>query len=337
MKLIVNGRFLSQQPTGVQNYAKGIVKELLKSGNIEIVAPSGQLPQSGFPVKKIGFFSGFIWEQIFLPLYMLGKKDAVLLNLCNSAPLFIRNQVVTIHDLAFEEKQNWFSPLFQAWYRFMIPRICKRAKLIVTVSEFSKRKIVEKYGIKESKIIIAPPGIPEFKFSQNKQDIGDYVLLTGIADPRKNADFIIEYIDQLKQKGLKLVALGDDQGPFQSGSIQQNESILYLKHVSFPEYCPLVKNAKVLIYPSYYEGFGIPILESLCMGTPVIASDIEVFKENFGNMPIYFNIGDINSYCKAIDSLAGKKISPGDIEFLKNKFNFNLSVSQIVQAISSTT
>ena len=336
MKLIINGRFLSQQPTGVQNYAAGIVKALLKLGmEMEIVCPPGTIAHPAIPTKYIGYFSGFIWEQFFLPIYMCAQKGALLLNLCNSAPLFIRPQIVTIHDLAFEEKNNWFNPVFKWWYKFLIPKICKRAKLIITVSEFSKNKIIEKYGISESKIILAPPGIPEFKFKNDFHDYGNYILLTGANNHRKNAGSIIEKLEMLKEKGFTLVVLGGNSKIFRSIPIQNNDSLIYLNPVSFSEYCSLVKNAKALIYPSIYEGFGIPVLESLCLGTPVIASDIPVFKENFGTLPIYFEPGEPESFAKALDALSGKKISAADIEFLKNKFNFDISAHLISDSIKT--
>ncbi len=334
LKLIINGRFLTQQKSGVQNYALGIVKALRRAGvHLEIVTPKN-LINSELQLKKIGFFSGFVWEQFFLVLYARKQKGTILLNLCNSAPLLARKQIVTIHDLAFTEKANWFNPLFKMWYNYLIPRICKKAQLIITVSEFSKRRIIEQYGIIESKIIVAPPGIPEFKFIENITDYGDYALLTGANNPRKNASWVLENIEILTNKSLKLIALGENQKSFNNIVRKNSDSILYLNQVSFESYCSLLKNAKALIYPSLYEGFGIPILESLCMGTPVIASDIPVFRENFGTYPIYFEIGNKQSFSHAVDGIEMKKISEEDILNLKNKFNFDNSAKQILNALN---
>jgi glycosyltransferase involved in cell wall biosynthesis len=266
---------------------------------------------------------------------MRKKKGTVLLNLCNSAPLLFKRQAVTVHDLAFEEKARWYKPIFRMWYKFMIPRICKRAKLIVTVSEFSKRKIVEKYGIDPAKIIIAPPGAPDFKFTDTTRNYGNYVVLPGVNNPRKNATFIIENTGILIKRGLKLVVLGENAKPFQNIPVHADESVIYLKHVPFQEYCTLLKNAKALIYLSLYEGFGIPVLESLCLGTTAIVSDITVFRESFGKLPLYVELDNIGSFESALDSVNAKKISREDINSLKNKFNFDLSAKKIIDSIHS--
>lgn len=334
IKLIINGRFLGQKLTGVQNYASGIVKALQNSGfNFEIVTPPYRTIHTGFPAKEIGFFRGIVWEQFFLPFYVRKQKGSILVNLCNSAPLLVKRQIVTIHDLAFEEKTKWYNPFFKMWYKFMIPRICRKSLLVITVSEFSKRKIIEHYKINKSKIIIAPPGTPEFEFKEINQNYGDYAILTGVNNHRKNACWIIENIDALEKNGLTLIVLGTNQKSFRNSTLKKSEFIIYPGHLSFPEYCSLLKNAKVLIYPSFYEGFGIPILESLCLGTPVIASNIPAFKETFGELPIYFELGDSESFSRAIDSLKTNKISKEDIANLKNKFNFESSLNQILNSI----
>lgn len=242
---------------------------------------------------------------------------------------------MTIHDLAFEEKNNWFSPSFKRWYKFLIPRICKKSKLIITVSEFSKRKIREKYGIAESKIVVAPPGISEFTLDSDVPDYGNYVLLTGINNPRKNAQFVFNNLELLKQRGLKVVALGGNNSHFKKESLPKNEFIIYLNSTSFTEYYSLLKNARALIYPSFYEGFGIPVLESICLGTPVIVSDIEVFREVFGEIPHYFELGNKDSLAQAIDSLKDKKLPDKDITNLKNKFTFESSAKRILNALNN--
>ncbi len=336
VKLLINGRFLTQNPTGVQNYALGIVKALIKSGiEIEIICPPGKISHPELPVKHIGFSGGFIWEQVFLAFYVRKQKNVLLLNLCNSASLFIKQQAVTIHDLAFEEENNWFNPMFKLWYRFMIPRICKRAQSIFTVSEFSKKKISNTYGISESKIILAPPGIPEFIFENKLPDYGNYVILTGVNNPRKNAHWVLEHIESLIKSGFKIIALGKNSRTFQSISIENHESVIFFNHVSFSIYCSLLKNAKALIYPSFYEGFGIPVLESLCLGTPVIASDISVFKTIYGDIPIYFRIDNEDSFSSAVAALSGKQISKEDIDNLKNKYNFESSAANITGVINT--
>jgi glycosyltransferase involved in cell wall biosynthesis len=338
MKLVINGRFLTQAPSGVQNYAIGILKALEKAEiPFELVKPANCLINFNTNEKIIGHGSGFFWEQFFLPRYIKRQKNVLLLNLCNSAPLTLKNQIVTIHDLAFEEDhKQWFTTSFRMWYKFLIPRICANSRMIYTVSEFSKKQIVARYTIPENKIQIIPNGLPEIIFDNSALPIkGKYLLITGANNPRKNVDWVIKNINILKENGLKLLILGDSAPIYKQVKIPEDDSILFLKNSSSSLYYNLLKNSEALLFPSYYEGFGIPILESLCMGTPVIASNLEVFKESFGDLPIYFKLNDAADFNQAIKTLANKQISDFDIEKLKNKFNFDNSVALILKSLAA--
>ena len=338
MKLVINGRFLTQAPSGVQNYAIGILRALEKAEiPFELVKPANCLTYFKANEKIIGYGSGFFWEQFVLPQYIKRQKDALLLNLCNSAPLTLKNQIVTIHDLAFEEDhQKWFTPFFRRWYKFLIPKICANSSMIYTVSEFSKKQIIAHYAIQENKIQIIPNGLPEITFDDSPLPIkGKYVLVTGANNPRKNVGWIIKNMHILKENGLKLVVLGDSATIYKQVQITEDDSILFLKNISSSSYYNLLKNAEALLFPSHYEGFGIPILESLCIGTPVIASDLEVFKESFGDLPIYFKLNDADDFTQAIKTLENKEISDSDIEKLKNKFNFDNSVALLLKSLAA--
>ena len=249
MKLIINGRFLTQQPSGVQNYAIGILTALQKIKlDFEIVMPYDGEIKPITNTKTIGWGKGFIWEQLFLPLYVK-KKSSILINLCNSAPLFIKNQIVTIHDLAFaSDGGNWFKPGFRMWYNFLIPKICKRSMLIFTVSQFSKNEIINNYGVSEQKIKIIPNGLPEITFNTVPAINGKYVLITGANNPRKNAGWVVNNIDVIKQKGYKLVVLSEGSAIFNEVELKESEDVIFFKNVSLQVYHSLLKNAEALSF-----------------------------------------------------------------------------------------
>ena len=115
MKFYINGKFLCQQKTGVQAYAFGMLDALLKVGfEFVVLVPKSFENTFNLPLKKIGITSSLaMWEQVSLCNFIRKDKEAILINFCNSAPLFLKNQVITIHDLAFEVKNvNWFSYFF---------------------------------------------------------------------------------------------------------------------------------------------------------------------------------------------------------------------------------
>ncbi|MBN8696831.1 MAG: glycosyltransferase family 4 protein [Bacteroidetes bacterium] len=337
MKVYINGRFLSQERSGVQYFASGIVPELMNLyPEAVLLSPKKIAHDSRLNHQKIGFLNGVLWEQISLPFFLLGKKDHLLINLCNSAPLFLTNNIVTIHDLAFEQKgKNWFKGDFKKWYQFLIPRICKSARLIFTVSSFSKKEIEKHYMINAERIKVIPNGILDIKTPETKNVEPAYLLITSINDPRKNANWILKNMDIISANGYKLVMIKNNSKVFRDINIEENANIQIKKYLSDEAYIELLKNASALLYPSEYEGFGIPILESLIVGTPVIASNLGVFQESFGTLPIYFEQGNKTSFEKAIQKIKDSKISVEDQQQLKERFNFKRSVQEMVKQIDA--
>lgn len=334
--IYINGKFLLQQESGVQAYAMGILNAMASQNiNFEILAPKSLTLSDNFKVKHIGVFSNkLLWEQISLPLFIKRQKDAILINFCNSAPLLSKNQIVTIHDLAFEKRNvKWFSRSFELLYRFLIPRICKSSKFVFTVSEFSRKEIISHYKIDAHKVIVIPNGFFNPGEIIGKQINDDYILLLGGNNPRKNASCITSQIDEIEKRGLKLVILGQDNTIFNNKHKLTNTNIIYLNHVSKQKYYSLLKYSKALIYPSLYEGFGIPILESLCMKVPVVCNDLEVFRESYDDLPIYFNALHAREFERALDKIPSFTISDDDVIKLKAKYSFNNSVSLILKTL----
>lgn len=338
MKFYINGKFLCQQKTGVQSFALGIVNALHVNGfEFVILVPKKSNFKTEWPTKTIGRFKNLnLWEQIDLPNFINADKVRMLINLCNSAPLLTRNQIVTVHDLAFEVKNvNWFSFFFKYWYRFLIPRICNNSKLIITVSEFSKREICKQYNVPTSKIMVIKNSIPIIEAGLKSPIINKYLLLIGGNNLRKNNQLILNEISTIEALGYKLVVLSNKNSHFNNISDIFHSSILYLNYVDDSEYYSLILNADALIYPSNYEGFGIPILEALSFGTPVICSDLDVFKESFEDGPMYFIKNDSKSFLDALNKIGNAKVSESYVENLRKTFDSNSSINILIEYFNS--
>lgn len=336
LKIFINGKFLTQQVTGVQAYAYGMLDAMKRQGvSFEILAPKSAPLSDRYIVTKIGFFTNpNLWEQLSLAKYINQQENAILINFCNSAPLLCKNQIVTIHDLAFEQKNvKWFAVQFKYWYRFLIPKITRTSKFVFTVSKFSKNEMSSQYSISKEKIKVIPNGLNTRIQIGERKIAEDYVLLIGGSNPRKNTSYVIDKIDELTKLGLKLVVLKTEKSVFKDTIYLNHPSIIYFNYASNEEYYSLINYSKALIYPSLYEGFGIPILESLCLRTPVICSDLNVFKECFGELPIYFNTSDGNSFIYALQKVKETVISDIDVENLKRKYSFDQSVSLILKTL----
>ncbi len=335
-KIYINGKFLTLDQTGVQAYALGIISAMQKQNiPFEVLVPKSVALSDIFVFKRIGLFSnGTLWEQVSLPFFIGKQKEALLINLCNSAPLLCDRQIVTIHDLAFEQKnKQWFSFLFKTWYRFLIPRLCKSAKYVFTVSDFSKNELKSYYRIKDDKIAIIPNGLNSDMPVGKRLIKENYVLMLGGNNPRKNAGFVINNIREIEKLGLKLVVVHTPDTVFERTVKKKHPSIIYMDYVSQEAYYSLIKNSHALIYPSFYEGFGIPILESLCLKTPVVCSDLAVFRNAFGNLPSYFKNNNPVDFSEALKHVGETEIADADVEKLRQKYSFDESVSLILNIL----
>jgi len=160
-KVYINGLFWGQEITGVQKFAFALCYEMdLLGAELVFLCPKSIKSNPPFgSVIRFGKLKGHLWEQFSLPIFLRKNKIKTLLNLCNSAPYLFNGNIVCIHDLSFHHDQQWFSKMYAYSYKLLTPRIAKKAKQILTVSEFSKSQISKVYSIKPEKIIISYIGI----------------------------------------------------------------------------------------------------------------------------------------------------------------------------------
>ena len=338
--IFINCRFLTQPVTGVQRYGIELTKHLIKNNDgikFICISPRGVLNdklKKKLKVQLIGRFSGHLWEQIDLPIYLSKFNNPLLLNLANTAPLNYSNNIITIHDLAFTKNKKWFSKKFRIVYNFLIPRILKKAKHVITVSEFSKSEILNYVKIPYISISVVYNGIDHLPHQNHKIKKKDYYLMVGSLDPRKNLSTVIDAFIQLK---LPLKIVGDKANSFLKLKTNSSDMIQLLGRVSDEELSKLYKEARGFIYLSFYEGFGIPPLEAFTFKTRSIVSNIEVFKEILGNTAIYTNplvIEDIINTIREYDNnISQKKISSKEILEIRNKYSWAKSSEKLKKII----
>jgi glycosyltransferase involved in cell wall biosynthesis len=304
-EIFINGRFLTQQITGVQSFAHSICFELQEAGiPFKFLVPADPVPSMvtyGAEVIQVGNSTGHFWEQIQLAAYLRERPDSVLINLCNSAPMNLKNQIVTVHDLAFHFHPEWFNWKFRFWYNFMIPRAVRSARRILTVSETSAGEIRNSYGARHSDIFITGNKVSH-AFLQAEIDTAisekihghGFFLLVGSNDPRKNFEVAEKFISGYPGDSV-LVMAGGSHESFARVRHSSSDKVIRLGYVTSGELKWLYQNAIALINPSLYEGFGIPNLEAMSQHCPVICSDIPVFREVCGEAAFYFNPDDPES------------------------------------------
>jgi glycosyltransferase involved in cell wall biosynthesis len=337
--IYVNARFLTQPLSGVQRFGIEISKELMKIGfHIVLLSPKNILHHKlseELNVRTIGVLKGHLWEQIELQSYVFFKKG-LLISFCNTAPLFLKNQMVTVHDLCFRKHPQWFSKPFSLWYNFMIPRICNNSKYIFTVSETSKQELQTELGIPAKKIHVIYNGVAEV-FEKNHSHaaisplVEEYILVVSSHHPRKNFDRLIKAFSSLEISNLKLCIVGNINRNFNVKSSNKEEGVHYLKNIDDFELYNYYKHAKLFVFPSLYEGFGIPIIEAMKFGVPVCVSDIPVFREICDSNAIYFNPYDVTDMKNRIEHALTNPVKP----ILNNTsvFDWNLGAAKIYQLI----
>jgi glycosyltransferase involved in cell wall biosynthesis len=190
----------------------------------------------------------------------------------------------------------------------------RKAKKIITISNSSKNDIIKMYGKKAEDVVVAYPGIKMEEVSSKSQDIskfgieGEFILFVGTLQPRKNLVRLIEAFSKINRKDLRLVVIGKKGWNFEEilaapKKFSIEGKVLFLDYVSDEELPSFYKNALCFVLPSLYEGFGLPVLEAMKYGCPVLTSNISSLPEAGGNAAIYFNPEDVSDIAEKIDKV----------------------------------
>lgn len=315
--IIVNARFLTQTLTGVQRYAIEISLQLKKLAGDEVcfVAPRNIIHQSiaeQLEVEKVGTHTGHLWDQLDLPMFLKKKGFPLLLCLCNTAPICYRNKIVVIHDVAYKVYPQTYSKSFLWFYRFMIPKIIHTSRHLITVSEFSKQELIKYYRIKEDKLTVVYNAVSGLfcKKDDSEQTLVPYLLAVSSLNYRKNFLAVLKafQIFESNDQNTFLYIIGDLKNKNFNGlnieSYKRNKRIKFLGRVSDAELVKYYRNAIGFVYPSLYEGFGIPPLEAQNCACPVLCADIPPLREVFGDSAIYCNPFSVEDIAKKMHMLA---------------------------------
>lgn len=322
-RIAINGRFLTQKTLGVQRFAIETVRAIdslldteayrTLKGRVEILAPkkARDFPLKNIRLRRVGFFSGYTWEQLELPWHAAGR---LLLNLCMLGPMLMRHQIVVVHDATVHALPNNFSLAFRAAYGFIIPRLCANADRVVTVSEFSRREIGKWYGADISKMPICYEGGDHIAAVAPDPSAIDrlglrgkrFFLGVGVGSKNKNVETVLAAFLQAKLGDTLLVLTGKrDSSVHGQVADVQSDNVHSVGYVSDQELRTLYEHAIALIFPSRYEGFGLPALEAMTCDCPVVISEQPALIEVCGNAALRCGVDDLPklaSHLRALNS-----------------------------------
>ncbi len=315
----INGRFLTQRVTGVQRYARNVVAAmdatLGERGQVAtIIAPPGaDDPRlQALPLLRAGRFSGHGWEQLELPATAFGP----LLNLCNTAPLAKREQIICIHDANVFTASGSYGRAFRELYTRLQPLLVRRAARIATVSHASARQLARYLPIRADQIAVLPNGhehaltwcperaetAPALLASRAGRR---FVLALGSRARHKNLGLLIDIAPRLAESGIDVLIAGGEGDIFAPDALRAVPNVHHLGRLSDDDLAYLMDRALCLVFPSLAEGFGLPIVEAMARGCPVVASDCASMPEVCGNAALLAGPTQPDAWTRQILALAG--------------------------------
>jgi len=308
--IVINTKFLSQKLTGVHRYAIELCQHLpVKVGDHEIVlaGPKDAVmieELSHFRFEQFGRSKGNLWEQLDLPLFLRKNGCPLLINFSGISPVSYSNKILYIHDLAYLHHPEWFSKRFGMAYNFLLPRNARKAKKVFTVSEYSRQDIIKNYNLDPEKVEVVYAAASDRFVDLNLEKEG-FILMVSSLDPRKNMKRAIEAFLKV-DTNYKLVIIGDKMKSFSNPDLEKfanEERIVFTGYISDDELIDYYNRAKIFLYPSLFEGFGIPPMEAQKCGCPAIVADVTCLPEVYGDSVLYCNPFDTDSIKSSIELL----------------------------------
>ena len=314
MPISINGRYLGAELTGVQRVAHALVAALdiqLSASELEhwrLLRPIGSTapPLRRLTTREVGARSGLGWEQLSLPAHVRGD---ILLNLCNSAPVLHRRNIIMIHDAQVFSSPASYSFAFRSWYKTMFPILVRSGAKVITVSNFSKEMLVAYKVARERDIAVVRNGGDHIlgvtadysRADQVLSDHGPYVLALSSLMNHKNIKVLLEAKHSKSLQGVSLVLAGQTgRQAYLDAGITPPPGVFFTGRVSDGELVGLIRRAQAFVTPSLTEGFGLPPLEAMYLGCPVIVAPTGAMPEVCGEAALYAEPDDPDAWISQI-------------------------------------
>lgn len=318
----INGRFLTQPMTGVQRYASEMTRAidahlaadegLSRRIRCEVLLPANcTVPPryDALPVRQSRHGRGYTWEQFILPFMARGG----LINFANLAPLAQGRQIVCMHDANVYLEPTSYTRHFRFAYRALFPRLARRASAVTTVSGFSAAMLKD-FGVTGPLPSHVIPNGHEHalrwnaaasRFSAPDAFRRPFIFALGSRARHKQIDLLIDLAPALDALGIDLVISGGRASIFAATEEATMANVLPIGFVSDDDLAALFHRALCFAFPSRTEGFGLPLLEAMVHGAPIIASDCASMPEVCGPAALYAAPNDPAAWLRQINRLVG--------------------------------
>lgn len=325
----LDGIPLNQPLTGVGHYTLELARALARiapEDRFELVSPlpSLHLPDREAPSNlhvtqaRVNRLSRRLWWQAGLPRYIKRSRLRLFHGTNYSVPL-VKScpTVVTIHDLSLVLWPQTHTQHLARRARWRLPLMARRADAIIVPSQSVKTEVCEHLGIADSRITVIPEAprssfwqvpIEETVAVRRRLNIGDdFILFVGTIEPRKNLLTLVRAFEALRSKvaQTQLVLVGDEG--WLTGDLHDflktadvSERVRLVGYLADDELRALYSSCRVFVYPSLYEGFGLPLLEAMACGAPVVTSDISSIRETVGDVALLTSPTDVDALARSI-------------------------------------
>jgi len=311
----INGKFTTQRATGVQRVARELVMALdalAPPGRWALLTPpgSGVLPLQHIAQQPVGYrgLPWHLWEQTVLPW---AARDGLLLSLAGSAPFLARRQAALLHDAAVFDHPEAYTRSFVAWYRRLFRRLALRAERLFTVSSFSQARLALALAVPAQRFTVLPNGcdhmdaiVPDPTILERHGLVNRrFLLAVASANPTKNLPALLAAFAALPgADGLRLVIVGGSNTRVFSDTAGATDppGVIRTGTLDDAPLKALYGAAAALVFPSLYEGFGLPPLEAMACGCPVAAARAASLPEVCGDAARYFDPSSVPAITAAL-------------------------------------
>ena len=363
LKIGYDGKRAANNLTGLGNYSRSLIEQLahqFPAHQYFVYAPKVK------SAKQIDAFFGhenielklpktgpFLWRTLNILKDLSQDGIQIFHGLSHEIPLAIQHtrikSIVTIHDLIFLRFPQYYKFIDQKLYEWKSRSACKRADRIIAISEKTKADIIDLYSIDPNKITVIYQSCDDsFKTAFPKETLSrikatyklpeKYILNVGTIEERKNLKLAVQALKEVSED-YKLVVIGKQTSYFKTVEkeierLGLKNRILFLKNIPFADLPGIYQMASVFVYPSFYEGFGIPIIEALYSGVPVVAATGSCLEEAGGPNSLYVSPKDANGLAEAINSILDtpqlqKEMKAKGLEFVQ-KFDSPVVTQQLM-------
>jgi glycosyltransferase involved in cell wall biosynthesis len=294
MRVAIDVSPLAQTRAGTARYLKGLMRELQRRDDVTVSTRSFGGNSRAATLARDG-----VWYP-----FLLGREDAADVLHCPTyrGPLRARLPlVVTVHDLAVFRHPQAFNRWTRTYSPFVVPRVLRAARRVIAVSQFTRRELVELLGLPDEKIRVVPNAVGDEFTREGPAEGGDYVLAVGTLEPRKNLDRLVEAVSRTDRE-LRVV------GARGWGGVEvRGNGVRWLGEVDDAELARLYRGASCVAYPSLYEGFGIPVLEAMACGTPVVTTRGTAMEEVADGAAVLVDAHDLADIAAGIERAATER------------------------------